>query len=212
MTDKIKILGFSEATLTMIFDILESKNFFPKIEIINNVNYKPTKEYINEKFDIEITDNLSVNDSDSLVLGVTQTPNKIKLLNNFSSILDKNFINLISNNVDISTTTNIGHGCIINSMVCIAGHTNLDDFIFINRNVSIGHHTKIGRYTTINPGVNIAGNVTIGENCQIGIGTNIFDGVTIGNNVIIGGGSLVTKNIPDNVIAFGSPCKVVKQN
>ncbi len=37
-------------------------------------------------------------------------------------------------------------------------------------------------------------------------------GVTIGNNVVIGAGSVVTKNIPDNVIAYGNPCQVVKEN
>ena len=65
---------------------------------------------------------------------------------------------------------------------------------------------------TINPGVNIAGNVTIGEGCQIGIGANIIDGVKIGDNTIIGAGSLVTKNIPDNVVAYGNPCKIIRKN
>jgi maltose O-acetyltransferase len=37
-------------------------------------------------------------------------------------------------------------------------------------------------------------------------------GVTIGNNVVIGAGSIVTKDIPDNVIAYGNPCKVVRKN
>ena len=37
-------------------------------------------------------------------------------------------------------------------------------------------------------------------------------GVTIGNNVVIGAGSVVAKNIPDNVIAYGNPCQVVKEN
>jgi maltose O-acetyltransferase len=42
------------------------------------------------------------------------------------------------------------------------------------------------------------------------MGCNIFDGVEVGNNVTIGGGSVVTKNIPDNVIAYGSPCKIIR--
>ena len=36
-------------------------------------------------------------------------------------------------------------------------------------------------------------------------------GVTIGNNVVIGGGSVVTKDIPDNMIAVGNPCKVIRE-
>ena len=207
----INILGFSEATLTMVFDILETNNFFPKIKIINNIGYIPTKEYINNNFNIEILDNLKLVEDDLLVLGASQKSTKIKLLENFKDLNSERFYNVISNSSEISSTTKIGNGCIINSMVCIAGHTTLGDFVFVNRNVSIGHHTKIGNFTTINPGSNIAGNVEIGYNCQIGIGCNVFNGVKIGNNSIIGAGSLVTKNIPDNVVAYGNPCKIIKQ-
>ena len=54
--------------------------------------------------------------------------------------------------------------------------------------------------------------VIIGNNVWIGGGAIILPGVTIGNNVVIGAGSVVTKNIPDNVIAVGSPCRVVCRN
>lgn len=50
--------------------------------------------------------------------------------------------------------------------------------------------------------------VTIGNDVRIGGSSVILPGVHIGNNVVIGGGSVVTKGIPDNVIAFGNPCKV----
>ncbi|MEX0362517.1 MAG: sugar O-acetyltransferase [Allomuricauda sp.] len=53
--------------------------------------------------------------------------------------------------------------------------------------------------------------VTIGDNVWIGGNTVIFPGVTIGNNVTIGAGSVVTKNVPDNVLAFGNPCEIKKQ-
>ena len=52
--------------------------------------------------------------------------------------------------------------------------------------------------------------VTIGDNVWIGGNTVINPGVTIGNNVVIGSGSVVTKDIPDNVIAVGNPCRVIR--
>ena len=54
--------------------------------------------------------------------------------------------------------------------------------------------------------------VTIGNNVWIGGGAIIMPGVTIGNNVVIGAGSIVTKDIPDNTIAYGNPCKVMREN
>lgn len=54
--------------------------------------------------------------------------------------------------------------------------------------------------------------VIIGDNVWIGGGVIILPGVTIGNNVVIGAGSVVTKDIPDNKIAYGNPCRVVRDN
>ena len=54
--------------------------------------------------------------------------------------------------------------------------------------------------------------VTIGNNVWIGGGAIICPNVTIGDNTVIGAGSVVTKSIPANVIAAGSPCRVIKEN
>ena len=54
-----------------------------------------------------------------------------------------------------------------------------------------------------------SGSVTIGDNVFIGVKTTILKGVHIGNNVIIGANSLVNKDIPDNVVAAGNPCKII---
>ena len=53
--------------------------------------------------------------------------------------------------------------------------------------------------------------VHIGENCWIGAGALIMPGVTIGNNTVIGAGSVVTKDIPANVVAVGNPCRVMRE-
>ncbi|WP_039839569.1 sugar O-acetyltransferase [Paenibacillus sonchi] len=53
--------------------------------------------------------------------------------------------------------------------------------------------------------------ITIGNNVWIGGNAIINPGVTIGHNVVIGAGSVVTKDIPDNVIAAGSPCRVIRE-
>ena len=53
--------------------------------------------------------------------------------------------------------------------------------------------------------------VRIGKNCWIGAGSVILPGVTIGDNTVIGAGSVVTRDIPANVVAYGSPCKVARE-
>lgn len=207
----LTIVGFSEATTTMLLDILDSKGIYPMIEIVNNLGLEPTKEFKHPSFNVVITKNTEIKNK-IVTLGVTKPHLRQQVSELFSLDSVNGLINLISENTDISKTVDLGKGVVINSMTCIASHTKIGDFVFINRNVSIGHHTVIGKYTTINPGVNIAGNVTIGKCCQIGIGVNIIDGIKIGNNTIIGAGSLVTKDIPDNVVAYGNPCKIIREN
>ena len=53
--------------------------------------------------------------------------------------------------------------------------------------------------------------VSIGDNCWLGGNTIVCPGVKIGNNVVIGAGSVVTKDIPANVIAVGNPCRVARE-
>ncbi|MBW9169943.1 sugar O-acetyltransferase [Clostridium estertheticum] len=53
--------------------------------------------------------------------------------------------------------------------------------------------------------------ITIGDNVWLGGNVVVNPGVRIGNNVVIGSGSVVTKDIPDNVIAVGNPCKVIRE-
>ena len=90
-------------------------------------------------------------------------------------------------------------------------------------------HIYVGDYTMFGPNVTIAAAghpiqpdlrqqgyqynmpVKIGRNCWIGAGVIIVPGITIGDNVVVGAGSIVTKDLPDNVVAVGNPCRVLRE-
>lgn len=88
--------------------------------------------------------------------------------------------------------------------------------VTIGKNVMFG--PRVGIYTAghpIDPGVRVRGlefgtSVTIGDNVWIGANATVNPGVTIGSNVVIGSGSVVTKDVPDNVVAAGNPCRVLR--
>ncbi len=61
-----------------------------------------------------------------------------------------------------------------------------------------------------NEGLEFAHPITVGNDVWFGAAVQVMPGVTIGNNVVIGSGSIVTKDIPDNVIAVGNPCKILR--
>ena len=87
----------------------------------------------------------------------------------------------------------------------------IGDDCFIGPNVSIYTACHSTDPVERNTRMEWAEPVTIGDNVWIGGSVTILPGVTIGNNVTIGAGSVVTKDIPDNVVAVGTPCKVIKR-
>jgi sugar O-acyltransferase (sialic acid O-acetyltransferase NeuD family) len=211
METNLLILGKGDNIITMILDNLYSINNVPNIHIYNNMNLPILNTFEHDGFNISVLDNVNMDNYTMLTLGVYQPTHKKKIVETLNPDIEK-FINIIHDGLDISNTSKLGRGVLINSKVSIAAHTTIGDFVSINRHVSIGHHTNIGKYCSINPGVNIAGNVTIGEGTTIGMGTNILHQVKIGKNSIIGAGSVVTKDIPDNVVAYGSPCRIIRDN
>ena len=209
METKLLIIGKGDNIITMILDNLYSNGNAPEIHIFNNLNLPILNTFEHDGFDIKVLEDLDINDYDKFVLGVYQPHHKIKIIESLKPDINK-FTNIIHAGLDISKMSKIGRGVLINSKVSIAAHTTIGDFVSINRHVSIGHHTIINDFCSINPGVNIAGNVVIGEGTTIGMGANILHQVKIGKNSVIGAGSVVTKDIPDNVVAYGSPCKIIR--
>lgn len=110
-------------------------------------------------------------------------------------------------------------------------HVHFGKNVYANFNLTLvdDTHIYVGDYTMIGPNVMIASaghpilpelrqkgyqfnaSVHIGKNCWIGGGVIIVPGVTIGDNTVVGAGSVVTKDLPDNVVAVGNPCRVLRQ-
>ena len=127
----------------------------------------------------------------------------------------------------------VGEGCYIESPFYAnfgGHHVHLGNNVYTNFNLTLvdDTHIYIGDCTMIGPNVTIAtaGHpielglrsrglqynmpVHIGKNCWLGAGVIVMPGVTIGDNTVIGAGSIVTRDIPANVVAVGNPCRVMR--
>ena len=97
-----------------------------------------------------------------------------------------------------------------NFTVLDEAHVTIGDDCFIGPNVSIYTACHSTDPEERNSRREWAEPVSIGNNVWIGGSVTILPGVTVGNNVTIGAGSVVTKDIPDNVVAAGNPCRIIK--
>lgn len=206
------VLGLSEPTLTMIFDNLESCGRFPAIYVVNNLGRTDLRPWTNARFQIAMGERFECADGAAeTCLGVNQPASKHAVFEVFRDRACR-FTTIVHQSAAISSTAQLDLGVLVNSHVSVAAYASLDRFVSVNRNASIGHHTHVGCFSTINPGANIAGFVRIGERTRIGMGASVVEGVTIGDDVVIGAGALVTKDVPSGVVAYGSPCQVVRAN
>ena len=98
-----------------------------------------------------------------------------------------------------------------NFIVLDCGKVKIGDHFMCGPNVQICTAGHPIHWESRNSGYEYGIDVTIGENVWIGGNVLVCPGVTIGNNVVIGGGSVVTKDIPDNVVAVGNPCRVLRE-
>ncbi len=127
-----------------------------------------------------------------------------------------------------------GEGCYVEAPFYAnfgGSHVHFGNYVYANYHLTMvdDTHIYVGDYTMFGPNVTIASAahpidpklreelyqynkpVRIGRNCWIGAGVIVVPGVTIGDNTVIGAGSVVTKDIPANVVAVGNPCRVLRE-
>lgn len=112
----------------------------------------------------------------------------------------------------ISDSVTIGEGTVVMPGAIINADTKIGKHCIINTKSSIDHECNICDYVHIAPGATLSGDVEVGEYSWIGVGACVKQGIRIGKNCMIGAGSVVVKDLQDNSIAYGNPCKIVKRN
>ena len=127
-----------------------------------------------------------------------------------SKIYDFEFVTTIHPKAIISLNCRIGKGNVIMPGVTVNTKAKIGDFCIINTNSSFEHYCTMENYSSISAGVTTGGFVNIGSLSSIALGVTIFDRINIGKNTVVGSGSLVVKNLPDNVLAYGVPAQIIR--
>ena len=119
---------------------------------------------------------------------------------------------LIHPSAVISQYATVEQGTIIMPGVIVNAGTHIGGNTILNTAASVDHECRIGDAVHIGPGARLSGLVTVGNASWIGIGCVVRESIQIGSDVLLGAGSLVLKDIPDGVVAYGSPAKVIRAN
>lgn len=219
MSDSISFLGCAFSQLAVLFDMCFENHGIRKFQIYKNipVDGEPVIPMNPNKYVYEVFEpNSSFHGvPGKIAFGVTGPWGKYKVhqyFNNKHNVKTDDYMSLIDSGSYIASSSKLGKAVQIQQNVIVSSQTTLGFGVCIKRGSSVGHHNNLEDFVEINPGVTISGNVNLGRGTIIGSGAVIMDGVSIGANSIIGMGSVVTKDIPEAVVAYGSPCKVIRKN
>jgi len=201
--------GFAKEVLEVLHQLNEIEN----LVFFDDVN-DDLKGNLYEKFPIlkttaEASNYFNTTDN-RFTIGAGNPVFRKKLYDKFTS-LGGVFTSTISPLASIgSYDIEIGNGTNLLSGVIISNSSIIGMGCIVYYNSIITHDSNIGDFVEISPSATLLGRCAIGSYSQIGSNATILPDIVVGKNVIIGAGSVVTKNIPDNCVAVGTPAKIIK--
>lgn len=110
----------------------------------------------------------------------------------------------------ISRFSQIERGSVIMAGVVVNASARVGKGCILNTSSSIDHDCTLEHGVHISPGVNLSGTVHVKSCSWLGVGSKVLNNLTIGFNVIVAAGTIVIKDIPDNVMVAGIPAKIKK--
>jgi sugar O-acyltransferase (sialic acid O-acetyltransferase NeuD family) len=119
--------------------------------------------------------------------------------------------NLIHPKSHISDTAIIGENNQICAFAFIGAEASIGDACIVNTKASLDHESKLGDGVHLAPGSTLCGCVEVGDFAFVGAGAIIMPNVSIGKNSIVGAGAVVTKDVPENVLVYGNPARIIRK-
>jgi len=216
---KLTILGLCGGNTPIVAENAYDSLGVTAFDIIKNIDVpEPSYPYLFEGFNFEIFYSVSyryVSKTIGVHFGVLDAHIKYILFHYFRNKLEiskLSYVNLIHSTAFKAVSAEHGNGLLMGPQSVIATFSKIGFGVTVKRSASVGHHARLGDFVSINPGAVLSGFVEVGEGTTIATGASVVHNVTIGKHTLIGAGSVVTKDIPDGVIAYGNPCKVIRKN
>lgn len=122
--------------------------------------------------------------------------------------LNCEFCTAIHPSAIVSPSARIGEGTVVMAGAIINANVVIGKHCIVNTGATIDHDVVLEDYVHVAPGVNISGATKVGEGTWLGVGSCVIQCLNIGKNCMIGAGSVVVKDIPNDVTAYGNPCRI----
>jgi sugar O-acyltransferase (sialic acid O-acetyltransferase NeuD family) len=121
------------------------------------------------------------------------------------------FVNAIHPSVIIGDNVKLGVGIVAMAGVIFNPKSLIGNFTFFATGAQIEHDCVINDFASVSAGTILGGYVNLGKFSALTLGVTVLDRLEIGENTVVGAGSLVLKSLPDNVLVYGNPAKIIRK-
>jgi sugar O-acyltransferase (sialic acid O-acetyltransferase NeuD family) len=197
-----------------VIDVIEKENKYKIVGIIDSIN-----EVGSEKFGytiigrqenlIELVNQYNI---DGGIISIGDNWSRFYVYNKIiEQIPNFEFFNAIHPSVPIGRDVKLGKGIVAMPGCIFMPKAVIGDFTVFLTGAQVEHDCVVGDFASISAGSVTGGFVKIGKFSAITLGVTILDRVEIGQNTVVGSGALVVKSLPDNVLAYGNPAKIIRE-
>lgn len=120
------------------------------------------------------------------------------------------FVSAIHPSAQIGPDVAIGPGTAVMAGVVININTRIGSHCIVNTSASVDHDNVLGDFSSIGPGAVLGGNVHVDRLSAVALGASVSNDLRIGARSVVGVGSAVLRDVPEGVIAYGVPCRVIR--
>jgi sugar O-acyltransferase (sialic acid O-acetyltransferase NeuD family) len=111
----------------------------------------------------------------------------------------------------VSRSAAIGPGSVLLAGAVVNCRATVGRFCLLNTASSLDHDCHLGDFASLAPRASIGGGTSIGSYSAISLGASVVHKLSLGSHCVVGAGSVVVRDLPDNVLAYGCPAKVIRE-
>jgi sugar O-acyltransferase (sialic acid O-acetyltransferase NeuD family) len=111
----------------------------------------------------------------------------------------------------VSKSARVGPGTVATAGAIISVNAVVGQGCIVNVASAVNHDCRMDDFSSISGGVQLGGGAVVGFRSSLGVGATLREKVVVGRDTVVGAGAVVTSNLPDNIVAYGVPAKVIKQ-
>ncbi len=146
----------------------------------------------------------------AVVLGIGDNYRRLEVASNLDK-LGVRWATVVHPSAVVMRSATIGEGSVVFAQALVHTNAQVGRHVIINSGALVEHDAVVGDGASLSPGVSMAGRVHIGRASFISTGAAIAPRISIGAGTIVGAGAVVVSDLPDGVLAYGVPARVIRK-